>query len=88
MNERLFSFQIGKPHPDPVVETASMASVEPADVWYKLAMPQEVISGAKLSALQLESITYACQQHEQMLTDGRLEIFLQLLPENTRMIIL
>merc|ERR1719385_131115 len=71
--------EIGKAHPDPVVETASMASVEPPDVWYKLAIEREspeTVDEGKLSALQLESITYASQQHEQMLRDGNRAGFL------------
>ena len=51
--------KIGKPHPDPVVETASLASVEPPDVWYEMSLPEETVNKAKLSALQLESVTYA-----------------------------
>lgn len=54
----------GKRHPDPVIETASMASVLPPDVTYELALPDKVIIQGKLSALQLEAVTYACQQHE------------------------
>ena len=65
-----FFFQIGKPHPDPVVETASMASVEPPDVWYELHLPEATIDEGKLSALQLEAITYACQQHNHILPNG------------------
>ena len=42
-----------------------MASVEPPDIWYKLKMPRDVIDEGHLSALQLESITYSCQQHDQ-----------------------
>jgi len=68
--------KIGLPHPDPVVETASLASVEPADVWYELSFPEEVINQRKLSALQLESIVYASQQHEQFLPDGNRAGFL------------
>merc|ERR1719193_1325865 len=68
--------KIGLPHPDPVVETASLASVEPADVWYELSFPEEVINQRKLSALQLESIVYASQQHEQILPDGNRAGFL------------
>ena len=75
-NYKPMKLDIGKPHPDPVVETASMASVEPPDVWYKLALPSEVINEGKLSAVQLESITYASQQHEQMLRDGNRAGFL------------
>ena len=56
----IFSFfKIGRPHPDEVVETASLASVEPPDVWYDLVLPEEVINKGKLSALQLEAVTYS-----------------------------
>jgi hypothetical protein len=59
--------KIGVKHPDPVGETASLSSVHPPDVWYRLAIAEDVIDSGKLSALQLEAITYACQQHEQFL---------------------
>lgn len=62
--------KIGKRHPDPVVETASLSSVEPSDISYKLSLPADVIERGLLSALQLEAITYACQAHEHMLEDG------------------
>ncbi|XP_071789882.1 protein strawberry notch homolog 1-like [Asterias amurensis] len=62
--------KIGLPHPDPVVETSSMASVQPPNVYYRLSISEEVIDRRQLSALQLESITYACQQHETMLLNG------------------
>ncbi|XP_055700314.1 protein strawberry notch isoform X4 [Phlebotomus papatasi] len=62
--------KLGKKHPDPVVETASLSSVEPADVSYKLSIPEDVIEGGLLSALQLESITYASQAHAHILPDG------------------
>lgn len=62
--------KLGKKHPDPVVETASLSSVEPADVTYKLSIPTETINNGLLSALQLESITYASQAHDQLLPDG------------------
>ncbi|KAJ8932613.1 hypothetical protein NQ314_014543 [Rhamnusium bicolor] len=62
--------KLGKKHPDPVVETASLSSVAPADVWYKLSIPEDTIKGGHLSALQLESITYASQAHEHILPDG------------------
>lgn len=61
---------IGAPHPDPVVETASLAAVEPPDITYQLKAQQLVESGT-LSALQLESIVYACQRHEAFLPDGQ-----------------
>ncbi|XP_045618673.1 protein strawberry notch homolog 1 isoform X2 [Procambarus clarkii] len=62
--------KVGIKHPDQVVETASMSSVEPPDVWYDMDIPDSSIDTGKLSALQLESITYASQQHEQFLPDG------------------
>ncbi|XP_033106947.1 protein strawberry notch-like isoform X2 [Anneissia japonica] len=64
--------EVGLKHPDLVVETSSLASVQPPDVTYELALPEEVISEGKLSALQLEVVIYACQQHERFLaTDER-----------------
>lgn len=62
--------KLGKKHPDPVVETASLSSVEPTDVWYSLSLPETTINTGALSALQLEAITYASQQHEHFLPDG------------------
>uniref|UniRef100_A0A0A1X5G2 Protein strawberry notch n=1 Tax=Zeugodacus cucurbitae TaxID=28588 RepID=A0A0A1X5G2_ZEUCU len=62
--------KLGKKHPDPVVETASLSSVEPCDVYYKLSIPTDTINSGYLSALQLESITYASQAHDHMLPDG------------------
>ncbi|KAI9590456.1 hypothetical protein GQX74_008623 [Glossina fuscipes] len=52
------------------LETASLSSVEPCDVYYKLAVPSETIQSGQLSALQLESITYASQAHDHLLPDG------------------
>lgn len=62
--------KIGLRHPDPVVETSSLSSVHPPDVWYRLSIPEEIIDEGKLSALQLEAIVYACQQHETFLPDN------------------
>ena len=53
-----------------MVETASLASVEPPEVWYTTSLPEDIIEERKLSALQLEAVVYAAQQHEQMLADG------------------
>jgi len=66
----LLTVKIGKRHPDPVVETASLASVLPPEVYYKLHLPSETIDSGALSALQLESIVYAAQQHEHFLRSG------------------
>lgn len=66
----LFVVKLGSKHPDPVVETASLSSVEPTDVWYDLSLPENTIKTGALSALQLEAVTYASQQHEHLLPDG------------------
>ncbi|XP_066546140.1 protein strawberry notch homolog 1 isoform X2 [Amia ocellicauda] len=62
--------KIGLRHPDPVVETSSLSSVSPPDVWYRLSITEETIDRGWLSALQLEAITYAAQQHETFLPNG------------------
>ncbi|CAH1132025.1 unnamed protein product [Ceutorhynchus assimilis] len=62
--------KLGRKHPDPVVETASLSSVAPVDVWYTLTIPEDIIKSGALSALQLESITYTSQAHEHILPDG------------------
>uniref|UniRef100_A0A8C5BJ74 Strawberry notch homolog 1 n=1 Tax=Gadus morhua TaxID=8049 RepID=A0A8C5BJ74_GADMO len=62
--------RIGLRHPDPVVETSSLSSVNPPDVWYRMSIPEEIIDRGWLSALQLEAITYAAQQHETFLPNG------------------
>lgn len=62
--------KIGCKHPDQVVESASLASVEPVDLWYNLKLPEKLILSGKLSALQLEAIIYACQQHGTVWPDG------------------
>uniref|UniRef100_A0A8C1CIN0 Protein strawberry notch homolog 1 n=1 Tax=Cyprinus carpio carpio TaxID=630221 RepID=A0A8C1CIN0_CYPCA len=62
--------RIGLRHPDPVVETSSLSSVNPPDVWYRLSIPEETIDRGWLSALQLEAVTYAAQQHETFLPNG------------------
>ena len=43
---------------------------------YELSLPEEVINERKLSALQLESIVYASQQHDHFLPDGNRAGFL------------
>ena len=49
---------------------SSLSSVEPPDVYFDLQLPPEGIESGKLSSLQLESVTYACQQHMNILADG------------------
>ncbi|XP_071944969.1 protein strawberry notch homolog 1-like [Antedon mediterranea] len=67
---------VGLKHPDLVVETSSLASVEPPDVDYTLAFPPSVIADGKLSALQLEVVIYACQQHSRFLASDERAGFL------------
>ena len=59
---------VGCAHPDPVVETASLAAVEPPDINYQMHL-DDLIEHKLLSGLQLESIVYACQRHQQLLPD-------------------
>ena len=61
---------MGDRHPDPVVETSSLASVELPDITYQLTIPNEKIELNTLSALQLETIVYASQRHNTFLPDG------------------
>ena len=68
--------RFGCKHPDPVVETSSLSSVEVPNVSYSLLIPEEVIDYGYLSALQLEAIVYACQKHETTLPSGERAAFL------------
>ncbi|KAF7203220.1 si:ch73-63e15.2 isoform X2 [Nothobranchius furzeri] len=67
---------IGISHPDIVVETNTLSSVPPPDVTYTLSIPETTISSGLLSALQLEAIIYACQQHEVILQNKQRAGFL------------
>ncbi|XP_037040157.1 protein strawberry notch-like [Bradysia coprophila] len=62
--------KIGAKHPDPVVCTASLASVQSADIWYTVKLPERIINEGVLSALQLEAVTYASQAHERHLLES------------------
>ncbi|KFP63885.1 Protein strawberry notch 2, partial [Cariama cristata] len=68
--------KIGKHHPDLVVETSTLSSVPPPDITYSLSLPLSVADKGSLSALQLEAIIYACQQHEVLLPNGQRAGFL------------
>ena len=63
-------------HPAPLAQSAAMASVEPPDVSYSPAIPQEIITSGKLSIAQLEPIIYAGQAHERILPSGERQGFL------------
>ncbi|XP_043909748.1 protein strawberry notch homolog 2 [Protopterus annectens] len=68
--------KIGKQHPDRVVETSTLSSVPPPDITYSLSFSESTIDEGLLSALQLEAIIYACQQHEVILHSGQRAGFL------------
>ncbi|XP_014663996.1 PREDICTED: protein strawberry notch homolog 1-like [Priapulus caudatus] len=68
--------KLGQKHPDPVVETSSLGSIPPPDVWYQLTIPEQTMDYGQLSALQLESIVYATQKHETFLPGGQRAGFL------------
>jgi len=70
VNYKPSKLKFGMPHPDPVVEATSLRSVQPPDVYYRPAIPEEVIDEGRISALQLESVIYASQQHDNFLPDG------------------
>ncbi|XP_038050120.1 protein FORGETTER 1-like [Patiria miniata] len=59
-------------HPGDIVEAASLAAVPLPKATYDLAasIPRELITGGKLSRLQLEGILYACQRHQKILPNG------------------
>ncbi|XP_034036189.1 protein strawberry notch homolog 2 isoform X2 [Thalassophryne amazonica] len=67
---------IGISHPDKVVETNTLSSVPPPDITYTLSIPALTINSGQLSALQLEAIIYACQQHEVILQNKQRAGFL------------
>ncbi|XP_055514842.1 protein strawberry notch homolog 2-like isoform X1 [Leucoraja erinacea] len=68
--------KIGINHPDRVVETSTLSSVPPPNIRYTLCLPPLTISNGSLSALQLEAIIYACQQHEILLENNHRAGFL------------
>ncbi len=58
------------PHPANVVESTSMACVEPPDVTYRHHLPAEAIIEGRISNLQIEDVIYAGQATRVMLPDG------------------
>uniref|UniRef100_A0AAV2KS68 Protein strawberry notch homolog 2 n=1 Tax=Knipowitschia caucasica TaxID=637954 RepID=A0AAV2KS68_KNICA len=67
---------IGISHPDIVVETNTLSSVPPPDITYTLSIPESTVTSGLLSALQLEAVIYACQQHEVILQNNQRAGFL------------
>jgi len=64
-----------RPHPDILVESSSLASVALPVLAYKTKLPRGVFSTGKLSAPQMEAISYACQRHESFLSSGERQGF-------------
>lgn len=74
---RKATFQNSKEHPARVVQSMSLAAVEPPNVTYTPKIPERKIKNGTLSDIQLEFITYAGQTHEQRLPNGmRREVLL------------
>ncbi|GAB4836724.1 udp-glycosyltransferase [Ancistrocladus abbreviatus] len=67
MDYRPPRLSIGRPHPDPVVETSSLSAVQPPEPKYELSIKDELESSNALSCLQIETLVYACQRHLQHL---------------------
>lgn len=71
-------YNLGQPHPDAVVETTSLSFADLPLVEYRTRLPQSLFKpktadnphGGALSKLQLETVTYACQQHAHLLPTG------------------
>jgi len=68
---RCRSLSFGKKHPGKVVEPASLAAVPLPRATYKIldTLKPQADSGA-LSELQLEAVSYACQQHLRIMANG------------------
>lgn len=60
----------GVDHPGDIVESASMAAVEPPDITYTPKLPKKVIKDGMLSSLQYEAVIYAGQRHNLILPNG------------------
>lgn len=52
---------IGPPHPDPIVETASLSAAQPPEPTYNLRIKDDLERSKALSCLQIETLVYACQ---------------------------
>lgn len=60
-------FHQGKPHPDVLVESASLSATDLPDIHYELHLPKKLIDSGLLSSPQLETVVYSSQVHEEFL---------------------
>src|SRR5215203_6023974 len=60
----------GAAHPGIIVETAGLANIKPPPPVYRPRLPLEMITGGKISEIQLERIIYAGQAHSQKLPNS------------------
>jgi len=61
----------GEPHPDILIQSSAMASVEPPPITYEPTLRPRVFEENLLSRPQLETIVYACQSHATLLPDKK-----------------
>lgn len=61
---------------DPIIESATLASVSPTDIVYEPELPKAIFENGLLSAIQIENVIYACQAHERFFDDNRRAGFL------------
>lgn len=62
-------------HPGRLVETASMAAVEPPAITYASSLPVSLLEEGRLSDVQYEAILYAGQAHAQRMSEGQRKAF-------------
>lgn len=67
----LKAYPLARPHPDPIVETASLAGVTPPDLSYNHHLDEDVRAG-RISSAQLETVMYAMMRFRgsEKLPDG------------------
>eukprot|EP00960_Hanusia_phi_P031411 749277-Hanusia_phi.AAC.4 len=57
-------------HTDPVVESTSLSAVIPPAPSYRFKLPLKTLTEGRLTNLQIETLVYACTQHEKFLPSG------------------